>query len=233
MKFMIPFLNDKKTTKGAYSSSTPSATKTTLKKRPSQSAKKRVVYFDKSDSDLESDENGYMRSKTKSFKKKANTTNSDSDSNEFELGPDADDEDKSIAHDTVLSEMESEDEEMMGLSLSHTVGTGLGVTFYCTNWSSPPLPPPPLQTQTHKYTGHPIAVVIDEEDEEATKSSTAAKSSAVTKSSAAIKSSVGMDKRKLTAKPSTTGVDVELTDKEKRAKNKKIKEEVLQKNHQI
>jgi hypothetical protein len=44
------------------------------------------------------------RSKTKSFKKKANATNSIS--NEFELGPEA---------DTVLSEIESEDEEMIGL----------------------------------------------------------------------------------------------------------------------
>jgi hypothetical protein len=35
------------------------------------------------------------------------------------------------------------------------------------------------------------------------------------------------------AKPSTTGVDVELTDKEKRAKNKKIRAEVLQKMPQI
>jgi hypothetical protein len=81
----------------------------------------------------------------------------------------------------------------------------------------------------HEYTGHPIAVVIDEEDEEATKSSTAAKSSNVTKSSATIKSSVSVDEQKLAAKPFTTGVVVELTDKEKRATNKKIKEEVLQK----
>ncbi len=72
-------------------------------------------------------------------------------------------------------------------------------------------------------------VIIDEEDEEATKPSTVAKSSAATKSSAAIKSSIGVDERKLAAKPSTTGVIIELTDKEKRAKNKKIKEEVLQK----
>jgi hypothetical protein len=42
-----------------------------------------------------------------------------------------------------------------------------------------------------------------------------------------------MDKQKLAAKPSTTGVVVELTDKVKRAKNKKIKEEVLQKIHQF
>ncbi len=38
-----------------------------------------------------------------------------------------------------------------------------------------------------------------------------------------------MDKRKLAAKPSTTGVVVDLTDKVKRAKNKKIRAEVLQK----
>jgi hypothetical protein len=97
----------------------------------------------------------------------------------------------------------------------------------------PSPPPPPPQTQTHEYAGHLIVVIIDEEDEEATKPSTAAKSSAATKSSAAIKSSVGVDERKLAAKPSTTGVIVELTDKEKRAKNKKIKEEVLQKNPQF
>ena len=34
-----------------------------------------------------------------------------------------------------------------------------------------------------------------------------------------------VDERKLAAKPSTTGVVVELTDKVKRAKNKNIKEE--------
>jgi hypothetical protein len=60
-------------------------------------------------------------------------------------------------------------------------------------------------------------------DEEATKRSS------VTKPSAAVKSSVGVDDRKLAAKPYTTGVVIELTDKEKRAMNKKIKEEVLQK----
>jgi hypothetical protein len=48
-------------------------------------------------------------------------------------------------------------------------------------------------------------------------------------SSPETKSSVHVDERKLAAKPYTTGVVVELTDKEKRAKNKKIKEEVLQK----
>jgi hypothetical protein len=37
---------------------------------------------------LEFNEDGYERSKTKSFKKKANATNSDSD--KFELGPKAD-----------------------------------------------------------------------------------------------------------------------------------------------
>jgi hypothetical protein len=93
--------------------------------------------------------------------------------------------------------------------------------------------PPQTQTQTHEYTGHMIVVVIGEEDEEATKPSTAAKSSAPTKSSAAIKSSVSVDKRKLAAKPSTTGVVIKLTDKEKRAMNKQIKEEVLQKNPQF
>ncbi len=43
-----------------------------------------------------------------------------------------------------------------------------------------------------------------------------------------VKSSIGVDERKFAAKPCTTGVVVELTDKEKRATNKKIKEEVLQ-----
>jgi len=44
MKFTIPFPNDNNATKGAYfssSSSTPSATKMVLKKRPSRVAKKR------------------------------------------------------------------------------------------------------------------------------------------------------------------------------------------------
>ena len=48
-----------------------------------------------------------------------------------------------------------------------------------------------------------------------------------------VKSSVGVDERKFAAQPSTTGVVIELTDKEKRAMNKKIKEEVLQKNPQF
>ena len=90
--------------------------------------------------ELEFNEDGYKRSKTKSFNKKANATNSDSD--EFKLSPNADDEDKSLVYDTVLSEMESEDEEMIGLkrkknsnvvTLTHTVGTGAGVTFCCNN----------------------------------------------------------------------------------------------------
>ena len=45
------------------------------KKRPSRSAKKRVVYFDKSDLELESDEDGDEAPKKRSFKKKANTEN--------------------------------------------------------------------------------------------------------------------------------------------------------------
>ena len=159
---------------------------------------------------MEFDEDGYERSKTKSFNKKANATNSDSnefelcpeadtsDSNEFELGPKA---------DTVLSEIESEDEEMISLKRKKNCN---------------------VQTQMHKYTGYPI-----EEDEEATKPSTAAKSSTATKPSAAIKSSIGMDERKIAAKPYTTGVVVELTDMEKRAKNKKIKADVLQKMSQF
>jgi hypothetical protein len=137
MKFTIPFPNDNNATKGAYfssSSSTPSATKTALKKRPSRVAKKTVSYCNTSDSELENDEDGYKLKK----KAKANTTDSDS-------------------------------------------------------------------------------------HEEATKRS------AVIKPSATVKSSICVDERKFAAKPSTTGVVVELTeDKEKRATNKKIKEEVLQ-----
>ena len=107
------------------------------KKQPSRVAKKTVSYCDTSDSELEFNEDGYERSKTKSFNKKANATNSDSD--EFKLSPDADDEDKSLVYDTVLSEMESEDEEMIGLKrkknsnvviLTHTVGTGAGVELH-------------------------------------------------------------------------------------------------------
>jgi hypothetical protein len=51
----------------------------TTKKRPSRVAKKKVSYCDTSDSELEFDKDGYEQSKTKSFKKKANATNSDSD----------------------------------------------------------------------------------------------------------------------------------------------------------
>ena len=43
------------------------------KKIPSWSTKKRVVYFAKSNSELESDEDGNEASKKRSFKKKANT----------------------------------------------------------------------------------------------------------------------------------------------------------------
>jgi hypothetical protein len=152
---------------GAYSSSSsaPSATMTELKrewplgdekdyatkKRPSRVAKKTVSYCDTSDSELEFDKNGYKQSKTKSFKKKANATNSYS--NEFELGPKA---------DSVLLEIESD---------------------------------------------------------------------AAIKSS--VKSSVVVDEQKFEAKPYTTGVVVELTDKEKRATNKKIRTEVLQKTSQF
>jgi len=60
---------------------------------------------------LEFDQDGYERSKTKSFNKKDKATDSNID--KFELGPNTDDKDESI--DTVLSEMESEDDEMIGL----------------------------------------------------------------------------------------------------------------------
>ena len=112
---------------GAYSSSysAQSATTTALKrewpladkkdyitkKRPSWVTKKTVSYCDRSDSVLELDKDGYERSKTKSFKKKANATNSDS--NKFEQGPEADTSDSDEIElgpeaDTVLSEIESE-----------------------------------------------------------------------------------------------------------------------------
>ena len=63
-------------------------------------------------------------------------------------------------------------------------------------------------------------------DEEATsKRSTAAKSSPGTKKS------IRVDEQKLEAQPSTTGVVIELADKEKRATYKKIRTEVLQHIH--
>jgi hypothetical protein len=156
--------------------------------RPSRIAKKTVSYCNTSDSELEFGEDGYERSKTKSFKKKANATNSNSD--EFKLGPeaytsDSDEFELDPEADTVLSEIELEDEEMIGLKRKKNSN---------------------VQTQTHKYTGYPIAAA---------------------KPSAAIKSSVGVDEQKLAAKPYTTGVVVELTDEEQRATNKKIKEEVF------
>jgi hypothetical protein len=55
------------------------------KKLPSRSAKKSVVYSDKSDSELECNEVSNKAPKKRSFKKKANAI----DNNEFELGPDA------------------------------------------------------------------------------------------------------------------------------------------------
>ena len=126
--------------------------------RPSRVAKKMVTYCDTSDSESEFDNDGYKQSKTKSFKKKVNATNSNS--NEFELGPEADTSDSNEFElgpkaDTVLSKIESEDEKMIGLK-----------------------------------------------------------------------------RKKLTAKSYTTSV-VELTDKEKRAMNKKIMEEALPKIHQF
>ena len=115
--------------------------------RPSRVPKKTVSYCDTSeDLELEFDEDGYKQPQTKSFKKKANATNSNSD--EFELGPeaetsDSDEFDLGPEADIVLSEIESEDEEMIGLKRKKNSN---------------------MQTQTHEYTGHPIAVVIDEED---------------------------------------------------------------------
>ena len=182
-------------------------------KRPSRVAKKTVSYCDTSNLELEFDEDSYGDPRPRASRRRLPLPTSD----EFELGPEADTSDSNELElgpeaDTVLSEIESEDEEMIGLKRKKNSN---------------------VQTQTHEYTGHPIVVVIDEENEEATKPSTAAKSSATTMPSAAIKSSVGVDEQKLAAKPYTTGVVVELTDKEKRATNKKIKEEVLQKIHQF
>jgi hypothetical protein len=129
---------------------------------PSRVAKKTASYCDTtSDSQLKFDKDGYEQSKTKSFKKKANATNSNSD--EFKLGPEAD--------------TSNSDEFELG---------------------------PEADT-----------MLLEIESEAAIKSS--------------VKSSVGVDEQKLAAKPYTTGVVVELTDMEKRAMNKKIKEEELQK----
>jgi hypothetical protein len=58
-----------------------------------------VVYFTKSNSETESNEDIDKAPKKRSFKKKANAI--DSNSNEFDLGPNTDDEDESIAADTV------------------------------------------------------------------------------------------------------------------------------------
>ena len=58
-----------------------------------------MVYFTKSNSETESDEDINKVPKKRSFKKKANAI--DSNSNEFDLGPNTDDVDESIAADTV------------------------------------------------------------------------------------------------------------------------------------
>jgi hypothetical protein len=168
-----------------YSSSARSATMTALKrewplaaskKRPSRVAKKTVSYCDTSDSELEFDKDGYNeRSKTKSFNKKANATNS-SDSNKFELGPKADTSDSNKFEldpeaDTMLLEIESEDEEMIGLKRKKNSN---------------------VQTQTHEYTGHPIDEF--ELGPEADTGLLEIESEAAIKSS--LKSSVGVDERK-------------------------------------
>ncbi len=82
--------------------------------RPCRSAKKRVVYYTKSDSETESDEDSDKAPKKRSIKKKTNAI--DSDINEFKLGPNADDEDESIAADT-LPKSVSEEEEAPGWSI--------------------------------------------------------------------------------------------------------------------
>jgi hypothetical protein len=58
-----------------------------------------VVYFTKSNLETESDEDIDKAPKKRSFKKKANAIDSNSD--EFELGLNTNDEDESIAADTV------------------------------------------------------------------------------------------------------------------------------------
>ena len=162
---------------------------------------------------MEFDEDSYGNPRPRASRRRLTLPATNSVSDEFELGPEADTSDSDELElgpeaDTVLSEIESEDEEMIGLKRKKNSN---------------------VQTQTHEYTGHPIVVVIDEENEEATKPSTAAKSSATTTPSAAIKSSVGVDEQKLAAKPYTTGVVVELTDKEKRTTNKKLRKKYFKK----
>ena len=84
MKFTIPFPNDNNTTIEMDDCIVSNGEVSTTKKQPRRSAKKRVVYFDKSDSDLECDEDGNEAPKKRSFKMKSNATNND----EFKLGPD-------------------------------------------------------------------------------------------------------------------------------------------------
>jgi hypothetical protein len=88
-----------------------------------RTAKKKVVYFTKSDSEIESDEDSGDKNNNNvsAIKGKGRVTcvtkgcggkkrmSTDSDSDEFQLGPDADDEDESIALDSE-SDFESEDE---------------------------------------------------------------------------------------------------------------------------
>jgi hypothetical protein len=93
-----------------------------------RSAKKKVIYYTKSDSEMESEEDSADEAlKSRSFKKKVTGNNgkgggtrvtkggggkkrmsADSDSDEFQLAPDAEDEDESIAVDSE-SDLESED----------------------------------------------------------------------------------------------------------------------------
>ncbi len=70
-----------------------------------------MVYFTKSNLELESEDDGDEAPKKRSFnKKKANATDSNSD--KFDLGPNADDENKYITANTLLESVsEAEDEE--------------------------------------------------------------------------------------------------------------------------
>ena len=104
MKFTIPFPNDNNTTKGAYfssSSSTPSATKTAPKKRPSRVTKprRRIILCNTSDPELENDEDGYK------LKKKAKVNTTDSDSDEEATKRSAADKEKRATNKKIMAEV--------------------------------------------------------------------------------------------------------------------------------
>ena len=89
--------------------------------------------------------------------------------------------------------------------------------------------PPPLAIQPSTAVFEPLYDSDSDEFELGPEADTVLseiESEAAIKSS--VKSSVRMDERKLASQPFSTGVVVELADKEKRATNKKIRDEVLQ-----